>query len=71
MWKIPLFDLNFGEEEKQAVIKLIDSKWISMGEKTFEFEKFRKNWINEKKKKNCIKVSIANKSKYFKIESHI
>lgn len=39
MWKIPLFDLNSGEEEKQAVIKLIDSKWISMGEKTFEFEK--------------------------------
>jgi dTDP-4-amino-4,6-dideoxygalactose transaminase len=37
-WKIPLFDLNFGEAEKQAVNAVMDSKWISAGSKTAEFE---------------------------------
>ena len=31
-YKIPLFDLNFGDEEKFAIIKTLESKWISMGE---------------------------------------
>ncbi len=38
-WKVPLFDLHFEEEEKQAVIKVLDSKWISSGVQTLEFEK--------------------------------
>lgn len=38
-WTIPLFDLHFGEEEKQAVIAVLDSKWISSGSKTAEFER--------------------------------
>lgn len=38
-WKVPLFDLNFGEEEKQAVMKVLDSKWISSGAQTLEFER--------------------------------
>lgn len=37
-FKIPLFDLNFGEAEKRAVNEVIDSKWISAGSKTAEFE---------------------------------
>lgn len=37
-WKIPLFDLNFGEAEKQAVNAVMDSKWISAGSRTAEFE---------------------------------
>src|SRR5665648_8965 len=37
-WKIPLFDLHFEEEEKQAVMEVLDSKWISSGSKTIEFE---------------------------------
>ncbi|NMC27293.1 MAG: aminotransferase class I/II-fold pyridoxal phosphate-dependent enzyme, partial [Syntrophomonadaceae bacterium] len=37
-WKVPLFDLNFGEAEKQAVNQAIDSKWISSGARTAEFE---------------------------------
>ncbi len=39
MKKIPLFDLNFGEEELAAVKEVLESKWISMGPKTLEFEK--------------------------------
>ncbi|MFQ5901866.1 MAG: DegT/DnrJ/EryC1/StrS family aminotransferase [Thermodesulfobacteriota bacterium] len=38
-WKVPLFDLSIGEEESQAVSKVIESKWISMGEVTKEFER--------------------------------
>jgi dTDP-4-amino-4,6-dideoxygalactose transaminase len=38
MYKIPLFDLNFGEKEEQAAIETIQSKWISTGPKTATFE---------------------------------
>ena len=38
-WKVPLFDLHFGAEEKRAVIEVLDSKWISSGSKTAEFER--------------------------------
>jgi len=30
-FKIPLFDLNFGPEEEEAVLRTLKSKWISMG----------------------------------------
>ncbi|GAA4092959.1 DegT/DnrJ/EryC1/StrS family aminotransferase [Mucilaginibacter panaciglaebae] len=37
-YKIPLFDLNFDENEERAVVDVIRSKWISTGPKTAEFE---------------------------------
>lgn len=37
-YKIPLFDLNVGAEEEQAVVKTIRSKWISMGANVREVE---------------------------------
>jgi dTDP-4-amino-4,6-dideoxygalactose transaminase len=37
-FKIPLFDLNFGEEEVEAVVNTIHSNWISTGPKCEEFE---------------------------------
>lgn len=37
-YKIPLFKLNFGEEEVQAVTETIHSKWISTGPKCEELE---------------------------------
>ncbi|AEE20751.1 dTDP-4-amino-4,6-dideoxygalactose transaminase [Dokdonia sp. Hel_I_63] len=37
-YKIPLFQLNFGEEEIQAVTDTIRSKWISTGPKCQELE---------------------------------
>lgn len=30
-YTIPLFDLNFAEEERDAVLRTLESKWISMG----------------------------------------
>lgn len=38
-YQIPLFQLNFGEEEVQAVTETIRSKWISTGPKCEELEK--------------------------------
>ena len=38
-YKIPLFELNFDEQEEQAVIETLRSKWISTGPKTEAFEK--------------------------------
>ena len=36
--KIPLFDLNFGDEEAHAVAETVRSGWISMGPKTAALE---------------------------------
>ena len=38
MYKIPLFDLNFGEEEVLAATETIRSRWISTGPKCAELE---------------------------------
>jgi len=38
MYRLPLFDLNFGPEEELAVVETLRSKWISTGPKTAEFE---------------------------------
>ena len=38
MYKIPLFDLNFDQREKEAVNKTLDSKWISTGPNCQKFE---------------------------------
>ena len=38
-WKVPLSDLSFDQSEEQAVLEVIRSKWLTMGEKTRQFEK--------------------------------
>lgn len=38
MYRIPLFDLNFGIEEERAVVETLRSGWISTGPKTAELE---------------------------------
>ena len=37
-YKIPLFDLDIGEEEIQAVRGVLESKWLTMGDVTRRFE---------------------------------
>jgi dTDP-4-amino-4,6-dideoxygalactose transaminase len=37
-YKIPLFDLNFDEQEEKAVLEVLRSRWISTGPKTAAFE---------------------------------
>ncbi len=42
-FSVPLFDLNYTEDEERAVLETIRSKWISSGPKTIELEdKFAK-----------------------------
>lgn len=37
-WQVPLFDPDLGPEEEQALIEVIRSKWLTMGERTKLFE---------------------------------
>lgn len=36
---IPLFDLNYGREEKEAILRVLRSKWLTMGPETEALEK--------------------------------
>lgn len=38
-WQVPLFDPDLGPEEEQALIDVIRSKWLTMGDRTKEFER--------------------------------
>jgi len=38
-WKVPLADISFGVEEEEAVLRVVRSRWLSMGEETQNFEK--------------------------------
>ena len=38
-WQVPLFDPDLGAEEEQALIDVIRSKWLTMGDRTKEFER--------------------------------
>ncbi len=37
-WRIPLSDLDYGLEEEQAVLAVLRSRWLTMGEVTRQFE---------------------------------
>jgi dTDP-4-amino-4,6-dideoxygalactose transaminase len=37
-WRVPLSDISFGEEEQQAVQRVLRSGWLSMGPETELFE---------------------------------
>jgi dTDP-4-amino-4,6-dideoxygalactose transaminase len=39
MWKVPLFDISYTSQERTAVLDVLDSKWLTMGERTLEFER--------------------------------
>ncbi len=47
-WKIPLFDLSFGEEEKEAVSRVLSSGWITLGEETEQFEQEFARYVGTK-----------------------
>jgi dTDP-4-amino-4,6-dideoxygalactose transaminase len=47
-YKIPLFDINYGREEKHAVSEVLHSKWISMGRKVQGCEDYFSSHLNVK-----------------------
>ena len=55
MWKIPLFDLDYGDAEKQAVVEVIESKWLSSGEKTKRFESEFSSYLG----KNILSTAVS------------
>jgi dTDP-4-amino-4,6-dideoxygalactose transaminase len=55
-WRVPLADLEYDQEEEAAVLKVLRSKWLTMGAITAEFEtKFARMLGIE----HCIAVSNA------------
>lgn len=39
IWRIPLADIDLGEEEKAAVNAVLERRWLTMGEETQQFER--------------------------------
>ena len=37
-WDVQLFELNYDAQESAAIQAVLDSGWITMGQKTLEFE---------------------------------
>jgi dTDP-4-amino-4,6-dideoxygalactose transaminase len=47
-WKVPLFDLDIGEEEYRSVKGVLDSKWLTMGQVTNDFESAFSDYLGVK-----------------------
>ncbi len=47
-WRVPLADIDFGVEEEEAVLRVVRSRWLSMGEETQNFEKEFADFIGAK-----------------------
>ena len=47
-WKIPLSDIDLDEEEIEAVVKVLKSKWLSLGPVTQRFEEEFANYLGVK-----------------------
>jgi dTDP-4-amino-4,6-dideoxygalactose transaminase len=56
MWKVQLFELNYDDREARAVQEVLDSKWLTMGPRTGEFESAFEQFLGEG---HCTAVSSA------------
>lgn len=59
MWKVQLFKLNYDERESQAVMAVLDSRWITMGERTKEFEANFADLLGEGAKSTAVSNGTA------------
>jgi len=59
MWKVPLFNLNYDEAETNAVRDVIESGWITMGEKTVEFESAFESFLGNGLKATVVSSGTA------------
>jgi dTDP-4-amino-4,6-dideoxygalactose transaminase len=55
MWRVQLFKLNYDEQEQQAVKEVLDSAWLTMGQKTIDFESAFSTFLGSNSK--CLAVS--------------
>ncbi len=56
LWKVPLSDIQLGETEEQAVLKVLRSNWLTMGTVTQEFEQ---QFAKKMKIKHAVAVTNA------------
>ena len=59
MWKIQLAELNYNHLEEEAVNEVISSRWLTMGEKTKEFEDNFSNYIGSEVKSVAVSSGTA------------
>lgn len=55
MWKVQLFKLNYNDLEPQAVQEVLESAWITMGQKTLDFEARFEHYLGNDSR--CLAVS--------------
>jgi dTDP-4-amino-4,6-dideoxygalactose transaminase len=55
-WKVQLFELNYDHRELQAVTEVVQSGWITMGEKTRSFEARFEDFLG----KDCKATAVSN-----------
>jgi dTDP-4-amino-4,6-dideoxygalactose transaminase len=55
MWRVQLFKLNYDEQEQQAVKDVLDSAWLTMGQKTIDFESSFSDFLGNNSQ--CLAVS--------------
>lgn len=58
-WKVPFFDLQLGDEEKDAVRAVLDSNWITAGPRIEDFERSFLEKIGADTTANAVAVSSA------------
>ncbi len=68
MWKIPLFDLDYDAREKDTVLEVLDSKWLSLGKKTEEFENSFSEYLGEGV--FCLAVSSCSAALHMALLAH-
>lgn len=56
MWKVQLFKLNFNQREVDAVRQVVESGWLTMGERIAEFEARFSNYLGN----NVQSFAVAN-----------
>ena len=59
MWKVQLFKLNYDQKESNAVKAIVDSGWITMGEKTKEFEEKFSNLLGHNTYSTAVSSATA------------
>jgi len=59
MWKVQLFKLNYDQKESNAVKAIVDSGWITMGEKTKEFEEKFSNLLGHNTHSTAVSSATA------------
>ena len=47
-WRIPLSDIDFNQEEEQAVLRVLKSRWLTMGGVTQQFEQEFAGYVRAK-----------------------